>query len=169
MENFSDKLKNRLRGRSVLVGIGNTMRGDDGFGPHLVAALKDKVVFDLVDCGTAPENHIFPILERNPETVVFLDAANFGGAPGEIRVLEMSEVAEISFSTHSASLNLLADLFREANPLLNICIVAIQPKDTALGARMSEEVRQGIAALKKTFKKIGPSKKSFWSFFQRTA
>ena len=40
----------------VLVGIGNSMRGDDGFGPLVVDLLGDKTSVPLFNVGETPEN-----------------------------------------------------------------------------------------------------------------
>jgi len=36
-------LKEKLKGKVVIVGIGNSLRGDDGAGPELIKSLKFKV------------------------------------------------------------------------------------------------------------------------------
>ena len=60
----------------VLVGIGNPLRGDDGFGPALIAALDGQVRAVCIDAGTAPESYAGKIIKENPDTVVFVDAAD---------------------------------------------------------------------------------------------
>ncbi len=145
-------LKSKIKGAVALVGIGNPIRGDDGFGPTLVEVLKaGAVAASLFDCGTAPENYILPILSSNPDTIILLDAADFGSPPGDIGIFEMSEVSNVGFSTHNSSPRLLADLFTTGDSTLNIFMVVMQPKNTSFGEGVSEEVKSGIERMKRIF------------------
>lgn len=145
------EIKSKIRGKVTLVGIGNPLRGDDGFGPALIQELRGKVTWPLFDCETAPENYITPILNTNPDTIVFLDAADLGKTPGQIGVYSISEVSGIGFSTHTASLKLVSELFIASNSNLNILIIAIQYRDSSFGSNLSEEVKIGIERLKAVF------------------
>jgi hydrogenase 3 maturation protease len=120
----------------------------------LIEALKGKVAACLFDCGTAPENYIIPILNSNPDTVILLDAADFGRAPGDIDVFEMSEVLSVGFSTHNSSPRLLADLFKIGKSDLNIFMVVTQPKNISFGENLSDEIKRSIEYLKDIFTKI---------------
>jgi Ni,Fe-hydrogenase maturation factor len=52
-----DELQRRLEGkRSVLLAVGNAMRGDDALGPTLADRLQGKVSATIVDAGEVPEN-----------------------------------------------------------------------------------------------------------------
>jgi len=145
-------IKNRIRGKTTIVGIGNPLRGDDGFGPRLIEMLKErKLSISLFDCGTAPENYIFPILSTSCNTIILIDAANFGIVAGDIKVLDLDEISDVSFSTHNSSLRLFIDLLKTGQDNLNIFIISIQPKTTALGEPLSEEVRSGIDVLANIF------------------
>ena len=94
-------LENRIIGRVAVAGIGNIMRGDDGLGPKLIELLRArKVNVPLFDCGTAPENYIFPMLKTECDTLVLVDAANIGLAAGEAKIIGVDDIANVSFSTH---------------------------------------------------------------------
>ena len=154
MEEISAKIKSRIKGNVTLVGIGNPLRGDDGFGPKLIEALKGSVKAAIFDCGTAPENYIIPILNSNPDTVILLDAADFRGSPGDIGVFNMEEISNMGFSTHNSSPRLLADLFKTGDAGLNIFMVVMQPKNISFGENLSDEMKRGIERLKKVFLKV---------------
>lgn len=125
------------------------MRADDGFGPELVKALEGCTAVELLDCGTAPENYIFRVLELKPDTLIFADATDFGRKPGEIDVFALSEVDHLSFSTHNASLGLLRDLVLVERPeVTGLWVLAVQPKDLTFGSPMSQEVRNAIKCIK---------------------
>lgn len=141
-------IKNRIKGKVTIAGIGNIIRGDDGLGPKLIELLrKRKINASLFDCGTAPENYIFPMLTTSCDTLILIDAADLKIAPGQARVLDLENIANISFSTHNPSPRLFIDLLKMGKEDLNIFIVSVQSKNTSLGVPLSEEVLKGLEVL----------------------
>lgn len=148
----SSDITDRLRGRVAIVGIGNILRGDDGLGPKLIEMLKSRNArASLFDCGTAPENYVFPILTSSSDTVILIDAADLGEAAGSVRVFELNEISNVSFSTHNPSPRLFTDLLKTGKEDLYIFVVSVQPKTTALGASLSDEVLKGLDLLAGVF------------------
>ena len=142
------EINNRIKGKVTIAGIGNIMRGDDGLGPKLIELLKARNVnAGLFDCGTAPENYIFPMLKSMCDTLILVDAANMALDPGEARVLDIDNIMNISFSTHSPSPRLFIDLLKMGKEDLNIFMISVQPKSTSLGCPLSEEVLKGLESL----------------------
>ena len=122
------------------------MRGDDGFGPKLIAALRGRTKAAVFDCGTAPENYIIPILNSSPGTVILLGAEDFKAYPGDVEVFGTDRIRDVP--------RLIVDLFRTGDSNLNIFMVAMQPKDTSFGAVLSEETKTGIEKLQRIFVKL---------------
>jgi len=148
-------IRNRLKGKVAIVAIGNIMRSDDGLGSKFIELLKARSVnARLFDCGTAPENYIFTILSAACDTVVLVDAADLGLAPGEARVLDLDQIMNVSFSTHSPSPRLFTDLLKTGKEDLNIFVVSVQPKSTMLGGPLSQEVLKGLDALTEVFSEV---------------
>jgi len=142
-------IKNRVRGKVAVVGIGNILRGDDGLGPRLIEMAKSGCInASLFDCGTAPENYALPILATSCETIIFVDAADLGRPAGDIRVLDLNEISSVCFSTHSPSPRLFIDLLKTGKDDLNIFFLSVQPKTTAMGENLSEEVRSSLDVIK---------------------
>src|SRR3989338_3990266 len=128
------------------------MRGDDGCGPKFIESLKKRnTKANLFDCGTVPENYIFPILTTSCDTVILVDAADFGQKAGSIKVFSLNEISGAGLSTHNFSLRLVTDLLMTGKENLNIFVVSIQPKTIALGESLSEEVKAGIDTLTDCF------------------
>lgn len=148
-------IRNKIKGRVAIVAIGNILRGDDGLGPKLIEILRTKEIggAGLFDCGTAPENYIFPILATSCDTVILIDAADLGLEPGSSRVFELDEIKNVSFSTHNPSPRLFTDLLRTGKENLNIFVVSVQPGSTKLGEGLSEEVLKGLDTLAGAFSK----------------
>jgi hydrogenase 3 maturation protease len=142
-------IKDKIRGNVTIVGIGNIMRGDDGLGPKLIELLRtEKVNAKLFDCGTAPENYAIPILATSADTIIFIDAAEMGRSPGEIAVLGLEDISNVSFSTHSPSPRLFVDLLKTGKEDINVFFISIQPKSTSLGAHLSGEVMASLDMVK---------------------
>jgi len=141
-------LENRIIGKAAVAGIGNIMRGDDGLGPKFIELLRArKVNIPLFDCGTAPENYIFPMLKSGCDTLILVDAANVGLNPGQAKIIGVDDIANVSFSTHSPSPKLFIDLLKMGKEDMNIFVISVQPKDTSLGAPLSEAVLRGLEIL----------------------
>ena len=148
-------IKNKIHGKTAIIGLGNIIRGDDGLGPKLIELLKErKLDAFLFDCGTVPENYIFPILSTSCDTVILVDAADLGERPGSIKVFDLDEIANISFSTHNPSPRLFTDLLKTGNEFMNIFVVSIQPKSMELGRPLSEEVLEALDILADAFAEL---------------
>lgn len=149
------EIANRIKGKVAIAGIGNIIRGDDGLGPKLIELLKARSVnAGLFDCGTAPENYILPMLKSLCDTLILVDAADMSLEPGTAMVLDTDNIANISFSTHSPSPRLFIDLLKMGKEDLNVFVLSVQPKCTALGAPMSEEVLKALGSLTEMLSRV---------------
>jgi hydrogenase 3 maturation protease len=135
--------KKILKGKVVLFGIGNTMRGDDGVGPALIANLKSRVNAVCVDAGSAPENYLGKIIKENPDTVLIIDAVQLNSKPGTFEILEAGELARTGISTHDIPIPMIVD-FISSQTVARIYILAIQPVVTDFGIELSKPVRKTI-------------------------
>jgi hydrogenase 3 maturation protease len=140
------ELQGRLKGRVLLVGAGNTLRGDDGAGPAIIALLEGKVNASLLDVGEVPESYFSRIFDAQADTIVFLDAANFGGAPGDVAVLEPEDLAGFSVSTHQMPVDLFCRYIRQ-NSRAGLFVIGIQPAQIGFGEPMSSPVAESVHAL----------------------
>ena len=134
-----DDLKARLKGTVLVVGIGNTLRGDDGFGPRMIERLEGKVSARLLDVGEVPESYLGRVLEQKARTILVLDAADIGEAAGTATILEGDDLAGCNVSTHQMPLELFFRFVRE-NSQADVFALGVQPKQISLGSEMSPEV-----------------------------
>jgi hydrogenase 3 maturation protease len=138
-----EKLR-ELRGyRTTIVGIGNTLKGDDGAGPLVCQQLCGKVCAGVMDVGTVPENYIQPIVESAPENLLIIDAIDFGASAGTIGIFKPEHLNSAIISTHTLSPRVFVNVIckeTEADPYF----VGIQPAQTQLGQSISPEVRQAV-------------------------
>ena len=62
----------------VIVGMGQTLKSDDGAGPALCEAVRNRVAAHIIDAGTVPENYIQPVVRLQPRLVLIVDAGAVG-------------------------------------------------------------------------------------------
>ncbi|MCM8780588.1 MAG: hydrogenase 3 maturation endopeptidase HyCI [Candidatus Omnitrophica bacterium] len=146
-----DYLKPRLKGEVVILGIGNTLRRDDGLGVILAERLKNRTPFKVFDVGISPENYLGKIVREKPNTVIIIDAVDFGAQPGEFRLLDADDIKTSNlFSTHNISISLLIN-YLQNNLKADIIILTVQPKEISLGEGLSPEVKKTVNKLEDCF------------------
>ena len=133
--------------RTAVLGFGNRLWRDDGAGSvvaeRLAAAQPGAAVFDG---GMVPENYLEKVANTHPATVLLVDAADFGGAPGEVRSFRGDELAQAGFSTHAGSPRMLAT-YLEARCGAEVTMLAIQPVDVRAGDVLSPQVETAVREL----------------------
>ncbi|MFA5149730.1 MAG: hydrogenase maturation protease [Candidatus Omnitrophota bacterium] len=145
-------LKLHLTGKVVIVGIGNTLRSDDGIGSILAARLQDKVPYIVYDGSSSPENYLGKIIKDTPDTILLIDAVDFGGEAGEIRFLEGEDIQTVNFfSTHDASISLAISYLKNSLKSAGIFILAIQPKILVFGDKLSPEIKGALGQIEEWF------------------
>jgi hydrogenase 3 maturation protease len=139
---------------TVIIGIGNILKGDDGAGPLVCQQLKhENISADLIDAGTVPENYIQPIIKKAPQNLLVIDAIDFEAAPGTIRIFEPEQLSSHVISTHSLSPRLFVDMVCQ-NISVDVYFVGIQPAQMLLGQSISPEVNLAIQQLSEVLTQI---------------
>jgi len=150
-------LRCELKGRVVLLGVGNRLRGDDAAGPELIEILKKRLpdvgkeIF-LFDGEEVPENYLIPMANLKPNLVIILDAVDFGSRPGTIKLFPIRQIPQGSFSTHRLSLRFLGS-YLEKETQAKIFVLGIQPKSIKLEEKLSLEVKKALKDLADFFQK----------------
>lgn len=139
-------LNRRLKGKVLLIGVGNSLRGDDGAGPALISLLEGKVTASLLDVGETPESYLSRVLDIHADTVVVIDAADFGGEPGDLAILETADIAGCSVSTHQMPLDLFFRFIKRSS-CADVFALGIQPAQIGFGESMSPDVDRTVQAL----------------------
>lgn len=138
-EQAARRLRAVLRGRAAFLGVGNELREDDGVGPHFVSMLAPGEKTLCINCSTCPENYAGVVSRHRPDAVVIVDAVDFGGVPGETRVLEPECMAGACAFTHGASPALLLDHLARLTGA-RILILAFQPGLARFGHPLGEHM-----------------------------
>ncbi len=150
----ADILPDYIKARVLVLGCGNLLFGDDGFGPELARfypqnhELPDDVV--VRDAHTSVKNLLFDILlsEVAPKLIVIVDAVDKQREPGEVFEIELEEIPLIKRDDFSMHQMPTSDLLAEIKALgrsdikILVCQVKDIPPEVAVG--MSEPIRKAI-------------------------
>jgi hydrogenase 3 maturation protease len=132
--------------RIVFVGLGNELRADDAAGLKMVERLKSQKVFkdsQFIIAGRNPENYLQTILNCNPDIVVFIDAAEWNGSSGDIKIFNDEEIDQTEFSTHTFSIKMIKDYLLNQQQM-NFIFIGIQLLRTNYKQGLSEPVQIAI-------------------------
>lgn len=146
MTDLADDLKRYLKGKVCVIGIGNRLKGDDAAGPELIDRLSGRSRFHCLDAGVVPENYLEKIVHIAPDTILLVDAMDFGGETGSGRLFPADQVAGGGLSSHALSLRMACDYLRQRISA-QIFILGIQPSRVHMNQPLSAAVRAGVERL----------------------
>lgn len=139
---------NNIKGKVLIAGIGNPLRGDDAVGSYIVKRLsKKKINAILVDCEEQPERFIEKIIQDQPDTIIFIDALHMNQEPGSIAFLKEENLQTIGISSHQTNLKMCIKYIK-SRIKTKIFIIGIQPETTEFGKPMSEKILNTAEILK---------------------
>lgn len=138
----------------ALIGVGNKLMGDEGVGIHAIEWLRTQKVpekYELLDGGTGGMT-LLHILEEYAKAII-IDAADFGGKPGEIRKVKLEDVNlgedASQISLHGIS---FAGILQFAKTLdkkiAEITLILVQPKIIGPSLELSDECKKAIPKIK---------------------
>lgn len=155
---LQSKLREVARERDfVAVGLGNPQRGDDGVGITLIDQLKNRVkgeYFSEQDDDLA--ELIIKISEKSVRLVLFVDAVDFGGVPGEARLFETEDVLNLEISSHKIPLRTIMALLEGYGKWCYL--LGIQPARLDRSSSISGQVMETVNQLTQIVMEVQPSK-----------
>lgn len=130
---------------TLVIGCGNLLFKDDGFGPFVIQALEkefenkempESTMF--IDAGTAAPYYIFSLPEEMWKKIIVVDVVVFGAEPGTLRFFTADEIPATKYQDahapiDSGALNELVDLG------IDVKILGCQPKEIS-----SPDVEMGL-------------------------
>jgi len=143
-----------IQKRVLILGCGNTLFGDDGFGPATAVYIQKncKIPSDMhiIDVGTGASKIllIIALSEDKPEKLIILDAVNVGRKPGEIFEASIEDLLKNRVDDFSSHLFPTARLLQQLQSEgVNITILACQvekiPEIVSPG--LSESVSRAVS------------------------
>ena len=137
-----------------ILGLGNVLMSDDGFGPYVARVLEAFYEFpddvEVIDVGT-PGLDLTPYL-LGTDAVIFVDTVTADGAPGDTRVYDRSEILkyppQARTGPHDPALKeaLLTVDAAGAGPAI-VMLIGVIPQWVATGVSLSQPVSQSVTAV----------------------
>lgn len=144
-----EELAQEVSGRTAVVGVGAAGSGDGGVGPMVVELLTKAGIDSAIEGGPSPELDAWRIRDLAPASVVFIDAIDFGGSPGDVALMRTAEVGEKTLDSRKSSAATRLRCVEEG--LKAKCfLVAVQPDHVRAGAQMCDEVRYAASRVART-------------------
>lgn len=135
----------------IILGLGNILCGDEGFGVRVVERLYAEYDFpdnvSLVDGGTQGPT-LYPFVEEADRLLIF-DAVDFGMRPGSLTIKRDSGVpvwlAARKLSVHQNNFSEVLALARLKKTLpQEIILIGAQPVDLSYGAGLTDTIKSQI-------------------------
>ncbi len=133
-------------GNNLILTAGNTYRSDDGMGPFVASSLINRVSADVIDAKDTPENIVDEAIALKPDYILVIDAADFGGQAGEVRIISEELIPQTTLSTHMIPLSVVIKLITSETKA-EVCFIGVQPKNVGFGEGLSGEVENTAEAL----------------------
>jgi len=118
--------------KSVLIlGCGNILIGDDGFGPAVAQHLRSDFAIPadicVFDAGTSVRQILFDTVlsEKKPSKVVIVDAMDCNREPGELFLLDIESLPKIKIDDFSMHQIPTSNLLRELRDHCGIEVIVI--------------------------------------------
>ncbi len=135
-----------------LVGVGNTMRGDDAVGIEIVSRLRSRLGgspkgLKIHPAALMPERLLSKIASSSHRAMVF-DAVEASRPPGSIVCRRLSETKYGFFATHNVPLKLIPGMEPR---LRDFYIVGVQPASLGVGEGISDAAARAVESIVKFF------------------
>ena len=142
---MQNNIPDRYRKPILILGCGNILFGDDGFGPQVVEYLEKNYSIpgnvEVINAGCSVRNILFDIVlsPKKPDKIIIIDALDVGKIPGEVFEIELEDIPEKKiddFSMHQLpTSNLLKELKNQCKVYIKIfsCQVENIPESVSIG------------------------------------
>lgn len=128
---------------NLIVGCGNILYADDGFGPEVIRYIKENgIKFSgdtcIIDGATSAPHYIFTLPGEKWKNIIIIDIASMNEKAGTIKVLDLKDVHEEERYMDVHGLSATYPL-HDLEDKINIKIIAIQPE------RITSEMELGLS------------------------
>jgi hydrogenase maturation protease len=134
-----------------VLGLGNVLTGDDGFGPSVVCALQAAFEWpdhvEVIDVGT-PGLDLTPFV-AGAAVIVFLDTVKSEGRPGELRIYDKAAILRHApqprLSPHDPGVKeVLLMLDFEGTGPADVVLIGAIPQSSPTAPGLSDPLREAV-------------------------
>lgn len=149
-----DILPSFCRARVLILGVGNVLFGNDGFGPEVIDylsrhfAIPDDVY--AIDVGTGARKVLFTVSlsETRPQEIVIVDAVDWGqeiGCVSEIPVESLPVTKVDDFSLHQVpTSNMLRELQDDCGVKVTVIVCDVGEIPQMIEPGLSSDIQQSV-------------------------
>jgi len=137
----------------LILGVGNLLLTDDGFGVHFINALNDTAFppnITLIEAGTV-SHQLIPLF-REMDYIIVIDVVEAGDTPGSLFRFSPDDIkfaTEQKVSLHQISLIDVLNMAELTGGKPKTVIIGVQPKDTdSWSMELSNELKTVIPKVK---------------------
>ena len=139
------KIEIRDWNHALVAGLGNCIKSDDGAGIYIAQKLKEKGVLNVIVAENGIENYIGKINRFMPETLIMIDALDFGNdcKAGFFDLIPLHQVKNTTTSTHNCSLKTISSLLEVPHQW----VLGIQPGSVSFGTELTPAVHSAAGQI----------------------
>ncbi len=143
---------------TLIIGCGNPLLGDDGFGPAVIKQIEKKYSLPynvgIFDAGTSIRDLLFDLLllEKKPKTIMIIDAVDTETHfPGDIFEMEIDHIPENKIADYSIhqfpSSNMLYELKTSAQIDIHFFAAQIETIPDFIKPGLSQTIEKSVTKM----------------------
>ncbi|MDI6702576.1 coenzyme F420-reducing hydrogenase, FrhD protein [Methanothermobacter wolfeii] len=151
----------------LVVGCGNILFKDDGFGPEVIKGLEeyfkdrekpDNVMF--IDAGTGGPHFVFSLPHEQWKKMIVVDVVEFNAEPGTLRKFDVTEIPKGSYENmHTWP---VSQPLHELSERIDVVVIGCKPGEVSapnVEMGLTPPVKEAVPrAIQMILKEIGVSK-----------
>ncbi len=136
----------------LVIGCGNILKGDDGFGPAVINYLEQHYEASrntqIIDAGLACGEWLRPLTidDERPDWIIIIDTMDLGKKPGEIEILQAQNLPQIpeQASSHFFPDRSIIEAILKTGTRITFVTCQLKQISTELTTKLSEEVSNAV-------------------------
>jgi coenzyme F420 hydrogenase subunit delta len=138
----------------VVIGCGNILYGDDGFGPHVAEHLENACLIpnnvSVVNAGTGVREMLFDLVisEQRPKRIIVIDAIDANRMPGEVFKIPLEEMPDHKTDDFSIHHMPTTNMLKELRDFCNVEVIIIVAQVKGINGRCGYCSRRGLTGLR---------------------
>jgi coenzyme F420 hydrogenase subunit delta len=116
-----------------IIGIGNDLFGDDGFGPRVIDYIRANYNLssdiEVINAGSSPDFLLDELSETDTKKIIIIDVFDTGRTPGELSVISAEDLPKVfpqRLTHHLPISELIREIVKVRN--IDIQVITCQPE-----------------------------------------
>lgn len=136
--------------KALVLGCGNILFGDDGFGPRIAEELLKNYNLPenvgVINAGTSVRTILFDIIlsEKKPEKIIIIDAIDAGKSAGEIFELPIDDIPKKKIDDFSMHQLPTSNLLKELKDFCKVDVVIIAGQVENIPTEVSDVISEKL-------------------------